>query len=70
MAQHSQAAMTTSRKNPGIIEGYNKNTAYVAQQLWISIQNNWASIPQYVPEIILFYRDSSLNSTPKNAPVI
>lgn len=33
MAQHSQAATTTSRKNPGIIEGYNKNTPYVAQQL-------------------------------------
>lgn len=31
MAQHSQAAVTTARKNPGLIEGYNKNIAYVAQ---------------------------------------
>lgn len=33
MAQHSQAVMTTSRKNPGLVEGYNKNIAYVVQRL-------------------------------------
>lgn len=70
MAQHSQAAMTTSRKNPGLTEGYNKNTAYVAPWLWLSIQNGELLFLKYVPEIMFFSHDSSLNSTPKNAPVI